>query len=208
MSDADWYTPSLVPPPGGPTVRRASAITTHGLVRRFGAMTAIDGVDIDVREGEIYGFLGPNGAGKSSLVRVLCTLLSPSEGTATVAGYDVADHPEEVRIRIGAALQEAALDDRQTGRELLVLQGRLYGLRSAAIRSPPRRGARPGRHRRRHRPSDRDVLGRDEAAAGSGRAAHPQPAGPVPRRTHHGPGPGQPVERLGRGASGSIRSSA
>ena len=96
-------------------------------------MTAIDGVDIDVREGEIYGFLGPNGAGKSSLVRVLCTLLSPSEGTATVAGYDVADHPEEVRIRIGAALQEAALDDRQTGRELLVLQGRLYGLRSAAI---------------------------------------------------------------------------
>ena len=133
MSDSDWYRRSVVPSSGRRTAPRASAITTHGLVRRFGTMTAIDGVDIDVREGEIYGFLGPNGAGKSSLVRVLCTLLAPSEGTATVAGYDVADHPEEVRIRIGAALQEAALDDRQTGRELLVLQGRLYGLRSAAI---------------------------------------------------------------------------
>ena len=83
---------------------------------------------------QIYGFLGPNGAGKSTLVRVLCTLLRPSAGTATVAGYDVVEHPEKVRVRIGVALQDAALDDRQTGRELLVLQGRLYGLRSAEIK--------------------------------------------------------------------------
>jgi ABC-2 type transport system ATP-binding protein len=93
----------------------------------------VDGVDLDIGRGEIYGFLGPNGAGKSSVVRMLCTLLRPSAGTATVAGYDVVKQPERVRVRIGVALQEAALDDRQTGRELLVLQGRLYGLRSAAI---------------------------------------------------------------------------
>ena len=110
------------------------AITTEGLVRRFGTKAAVDGVDLAIREGEIYGFLGPNGAGKSSLVRVLCTLLRPSEGRAQVAGYDVAEQPAEVRVRIGVALQEAALDERQTGRELLVLQGRLYGLRSVEIK--------------------------------------------------------------------------
>jgi ABC-2 type transport system ATP-binding protein len=110
------------------------AIVTKGLVRRFGATAAVDGVDLAVGQGEIYGFLGPNGAGKSSLVRMLCTLLRPSGGTATVAGYDVMDHPAEVRVRIGVALQEAALDDRQSGRELLVLQGRLYGLRTAEIK--------------------------------------------------------------------------
>jgi ABC-2 type transport system ATP-binding protein len=110
-----------------------SAIKTVGLVRRFGDTAAVDGVDLDIRPGEIYGFLGPNGAGKSSLVRMLCTLLRPSEGSASVAGLDVAQFPNEVRVRIGVALQEAALDDRQTGRELLTLQGRLYGLTSAEV---------------------------------------------------------------------------
>ena len=127
MSDSEWY---QIPVAHSTTV---SAITTRGLVRRFGTTTAVGGVDLDVHCGEIYGFLGPNGAGKSSLVRMLCTLLAPSEGTASVAGYDVARHPDAVRIRIGAALQEAALDDRQTGRELLTLQGRLYGLRTAEV---------------------------------------------------------------------------
>ncbi len=97
-------------------------------------MTALGGIDLDVRPGEIYGFLGPNGAGKSTLIRILCTLLRPTGGEAMVAGYDVERHPEEVRVRIGVALQEAALDDRQSGRELLVLQGRLYGLRAVEIR--------------------------------------------------------------------------
>ena len=69
------------------------AITTEGLVRRFGTKVAVDGVDLAIREGEIYGFLGPNGAGKSRLVRVLCTLLRPSQGRARVAGYDVAEQP-------------------------------------------------------------------------------------------------------------------
>jgi ABC-2 type transport system ATP-binding protein len=122
-----------VEPATPPTTGSASAITTQGLIRRFGTTTAVDGVDLDIGRGEIYGFLGPNGAGKSTLVRVLCTLLRPSAGTATVAGHDVVEHPEQVRVRIGVALQDAALDDRQTGRELLVLQGRLYGLRAAEI---------------------------------------------------------------------------
>src|ERR1700676_3244954 len=113
---------------------RPAAVLTKGLVRRFGSLTAVGGLDLEVRPGEIYGFLGPNGAGKSTLLRVLCTLLRPSAGRALVAGHDVVEEPQEVRFRIGAALQEAALDDRQSGRELLSLQGRLYGLRSSEIR--------------------------------------------------------------------------
>jgi ABC-2 type transport system ATP-binding protein len=108
---------------GGP-----SAIMTEALVRRFGDKTAVDGVDLDIRRGEIYGFLGPNGAGKSTTVRVLCTLLTLTSGQAFVAGHDVAREPEQVRLRIGVALQEAALDPKQTGLQLLRLQGRLYGL--------------------------------------------------------------------------------
>ena len=103
------------------------------LVRRFDDFVAVDGVDLRVPEGEIYGFLGPNGAGKSTTVRMLCTLLLPSGGRARVAGHDVAHEPDAVRLSIGVALQEAALDDKQTGRELLRLQGRLYGLRKAEI---------------------------------------------------------------------------
>ena len=100
----------------------------RGLVRRFEDFTAVDGVDLEIPHGEIYGFLGPNGAGKSTTVRVLCTLITPDGGSATVAGYDVATQPDRVRLRIGVALQDAALDPKQTGTELLRLQGRLYGL--------------------------------------------------------------------------------
>jgi len=105
-----------------------TAIKAEGLVRRFNGTTAVDGIDLDIPSGEIYGFLGPNGAGKSTTVRVLCTLLTPSGGRASVAGHDVADEPEAVRLRIGVALQDAALDPKQTGVQLLRLQGRLYGL--------------------------------------------------------------------------------
>src|SRR3954452_8927000 len=109
------------------------AIRTEKLVRQFGDFVAVDKVDLRVERGEIYGFLGPNGAGKTTPVRVLCTLLAPTAGTATVAGYDVDAEPGEVRLRIGAALQEAALDPKQTGRELLRLQGLLYGLPRSAM---------------------------------------------------------------------------
>jgi ABC-2 type transport system ATP-binding protein len=109
--------------------QEAPAISARGLVRAYGDTRAVDGVDLAVAKGEIYGFLGPNGAGKSTVVRMLCTLLNPTEGSATVAGYDVVTEADRVRLHIGVALQEAALDERQTGRELLHLQCRLYGLR-------------------------------------------------------------------------------
>ena len=104
------------------------AVQTRGIGRSFGDVKAVDAIDLAIPRGEIYGFLGPNGAGKTTLVRMLITLLMPSAGAATVAGYDVVSDATEVRLRIGAALQDAALDMKQTGRELLRLQGRLYGL--------------------------------------------------------------------------------
>jgi ABC-2 type transport system ATP-binding protein len=106
----------------------STAIHAEALVRHFDGVRAVDGVDLQIPSGEIYGFLGPNGAGKSTTVHMLCTLLAPSEGRARVAGFDVATQPGQVRLRIGVALQEAALDPKQTGTELLRLQGRLYGL--------------------------------------------------------------------------------
>jgi ABC-2 type transport system ATP-binding protein len=108
-----------------------TAVLTEQLQRFFGATRAVDGVDLAVPPGEIYGFLGPNGAGKSTLLRVLCTLLVPSGGRARVAGYDVATEPIDVRLRIGVALQDASLDPNQNGSELLRLQARLYGLSRA-----------------------------------------------------------------------------
>jgi ABC-2 type transport system ATP-binding protein len=110
-----------------------AAIVAEGLQRSFDGKDAVAGIDLTVKSGEIYGFLGPNGAGKSTTVKMLCTLLLPTGGRALVAGYDVARQPEEVRLRIGAALQDAALDEKQTGRELLRLQGRIYGLTKAEI---------------------------------------------------------------------------
>ena len=112
----------------------APAIEATGLTRNFNANRAVDGLELSVAAGEIYGFLGPNGAGKSTAVRMLCTLLKPSGGTATVAGHDVEREPLDVRRKIGVALQDVALDEGQTGRELLILQGRLYGLSLAAAR--------------------------------------------------------------------------
>jgi ABC-2 type transport system ATP-binding protein len=117
-----------IEPPAASAHNCGSAITAEGLVRCFDESTAVDGLDLSVRQGEIYGFLGPNGAGKSTTVRMLCTLLAPTAGRATVAGHDVVAEAGAVRLRIGVALQEAALDPKQTGAELLRLQGRLYGL--------------------------------------------------------------------------------
>ena len=111
----------------------APAVATRGLTRRFGDVHALDGIDLEVSSGEIYGFLGPNGAGKSTLIRVLCTLLVPTSGSAEVRGFDVVANRHEVRLRIGVALQDVALDPKQTGVEFLRLQGRLYGLTGAEI---------------------------------------------------------------------------
>ncbi|MEM8923933.1 MAG: ATP-binding cassette domain-containing protein [Actinomycetota bacterium] len=112
-----------------------NAIVTDNLSRRFGSETAVAGVDLVVAKGEIYGFLGPNGAGKTTTVRMLCTLLTPSGGRAEVAGLDVVNQADKVRLNIGVALQEAALDGKQSGREILELQGRLYGMRGSTLSS-------------------------------------------------------------------------
>jgi ABC-2 type transport system ATP-binding protein len=112
------------------------AVEAEQLVKRFtgrsGTVDAVRGVDLRVAEGEVFGFLGPNGAGKSTTVRMLTTLMKITAGTARVAGIDVAADPDGARRNIGVALQEAGLDQRQTGRELLVLQARLFGIASAA----------------------------------------------------------------------------
>jgi ABC-2 type transport system ATP-binding protein len=122
-----------VPERGGTT----AAVEAQALVKNYGDIEAVRGVDLRVEAGEVFGFMGPNGAGKSTTVRMLTTLLSITSGTAHVAGLDVAREPDAVRNRIGVALQEAGLDPRQSGRELLVLQARLFGLspREASARA-------------------------------------------------------------------------
>jgi len=105
------------------------SIHVTDLVREFkGGIRAVDGIDLHVASGEIYGFLGPNGAGKSTTVKVLTTLLPPSSGKATVAGHDVAHDGAQVRAAIGVALQDVALDPMLTGREHMRLQGGLQGI--------------------------------------------------------------------------------
>src|SRR6059036_3802271 len=105
------------------------AIQAEQLVREFKkGLRAVDGIDLTVAPGEIYGFLGPNGAGKSTTVHMLTTLLPPSAGTARVAGFDIVREGPKVRAAIGAALQEAALDPLLTGREHLRLQTGLHGV--------------------------------------------------------------------------------
>lgn len=110
------------------------AVFTEGLSRTFGGVKAVDNLNLAISPGEIYGFLGPNGAGKTTLIRMLVTLLKPTGGRAVVAGHDLLSQAAEVRLRIGAALQDAGLDNKQTGLELLRLQGRLYGLSSKETR--------------------------------------------------------------------------
>ena len=126
---------SILPPPSmdsssapaSPTGERG--IEVEGLVRDFkGGVRAVDGIDLAVAPGEIYGFLGPNGAGKSTTVLVLTTLLPPTSGSARVAGLDVVHQGPEVRRAIGASLQESALDPFLTGREHMRLQSSLHGL--------------------------------------------------------------------------------
>lgn len=125
-------------PPQARASRPAGAIVVEGLTKRYPDGTdAVRGISFRVRGGEIFGILGPNGAGKSTTLGMLGTLVRPTSGRATVAGHDIVREPREVRRRIGFALQEVGLDELATGRELLVLHGRLHGLsrRDAARRA-------------------------------------------------------------------------
>ncbi|MGW2468111.1 ATP-binding cassette domain-containing protein [Streptomyces bauhiniae] len=110
------------------------AIHAEGLVKTFGDVRALDGVDLDVPEGTVLGLLGPNGAGKTTTVRCLTTLLRPDSGRAVVAGVDVLKHPDTVRRSIGLSGQFAAVDEYLTGRENLQMVGRLYQMRGKAAK--------------------------------------------------------------------------
>jgi ABC-2 type transport system ATP-binding protein len=113
-----------------------TAILAEALVKHFSPeIRAVDGIDLAIGAGHVFGFLGANGSGKTTTVRMLTTLLNPTSGRAEVDGLDVRRQGAEVRRRIGVALQEAGLDDMQTGRELLELQGRLYGLAAGDVKA-------------------------------------------------------------------------
>jgi ABC-2 type transport system ATP-binding protein len=102
------------------------SIWAQGLTRDFADLKAVDGVDLSIESGRIFGFLGPNGSGKTTMVRMLTTILKPSAGSARVAGFDVSKNQGEVRECVGVALQEVGLDGLMTAREMLVLQARLF----------------------------------------------------------------------------------
>jgi ABC-2 type transport system ATP-binding protein len=109
-------------------VSTATAVSATGLAKRFGDNEAVKGVTFDVGTGEIFAFLGPNGAGKSTTIKVLCTLLRPTAGAATVAGHDVAREPKAARANIGLVFQERTLDEQLTADENLAFHGALYGI--------------------------------------------------------------------------------
>jgi ABC-2 type transport system ATP-binding protein len=116
------------------------AIVAEQLVKHFSPdIRAVDGIDLNIPQGQVFGFLGPNGSGKTTTVRMLTTLLRPTSGRGMVDGLDIVRQAGEVRRRIGVALQEAGLDDLQTGRELLHLQGHLYDLPSQRVGERARR---------------------------------------------------------------------
>jgi len=115
--------------------RRDRSIVTQAIARHFADVRAVDGVDLDIDSGQIFGFLGPNGSGKTTMVKMLTTILAPTTGTARVGGFDVIADQGEVRSRIGVALQEVGLDPLMTAREMLVLQSRLFSADSSASQS-------------------------------------------------------------------------
>lgn len=112
----------------------ANMIETHQLTKAYGSLTAVDKLDITVESGEIFGLLGPNGAGKTTTISMLCTILKPTFGTATVNGYDIVKDANKVRKSIGIVFQDPSIDDRLTGRENLYMHANLYGVPASVQR--------------------------------------------------------------------------
>ena len=110
-------------------------ISVDSLTHKYGARTALSSVSFEVRQGEIFGLLGPNGSGKSTLFRILSTMMTPSEGRATIAGFDVSAEPDAVRRQVGVVFQSQSLDKKLTVEENLTAQGHLFGISGATLRS-------------------------------------------------------------------------
>ena len=188
------------------TTRSPMTLTTHAICAeelsktfpsRRGPVEAVRGVDLQVESGEIFGLLGPNGAGKTTTMRMLTTLLPIGGGSATVAGFDVTQQPRKVRENIGYVSQLGGADELATGRENLVLQGRLYGASLSEVRP---RVDRAGRHPGPlglHRPAGEDVLGRPATASRRGAGHRPPTKGPLPRRADHRARPAEPGQSVG-----------
>ena len=154
----------------------SAIIEVQDLVKVYAGDTrAVDGISFGVATGELFGFLGPNGAGKTTTIRILATLLEPTEGIARVAGFDVTKHPADVRKRLGLALQTPALDAFSTGRETLELAGSLPAHAAGRDQAPRGRAARADGPRLGRREADRDVLRRHEAATRPGSALMHRP---------------------------------
>ena len=126
--------PNEAPPIPRRLLARVDAISAERLEKRYGPVQALAGVTFSVRAGEVFGLLGQNGAGKSSTVRVLTTLTRPDSGRAFVAGHDIVREPNRVRRSIGYVPQESGVDREATGRENLVLQGRIQGVPGGELR--------------------------------------------------------------------------
>ncbi|HEV2471774.1 MAG TPA: ABC transporter ATP-binding protein [Chthonomonadales bacterium] len=125
--DLGTQTTATEEPPADLT-NRPSSILASGLTKWFGTRQAVDGVNLNVREGELFGFLGPNGAGKSTTIRMLCGLTRPDAGEVRIAGYDLAASPLDVKRSIGVLPEETSLYERLTGQEFITFSGRMYGL--------------------------------------------------------------------------------
>ena len=127
------------------TDRKVPAVWVHGLRKRFGDFEAVKGVDFEVAPGEVFGFLGPNGAGKTTTISMLCTLVTPTGGTARVAGHDIVTERDEVRRNIGLVFQDPTLDGYLTAEQNLRFHAELYGVPKSLRRRPHPPGAGDGR---------------------------------------------------------------
>src|SRR5438045_9487005 len=116
-----------------------SVIRTENLTNRFGSLTAVDCIDLDVHEGEVFGFLGPNGAGKTTTLRLLCALIAPTTGTAEIAGFRLGHDDAKIRAAVGILTEQPGLYERQSAWDNLVFYATLYGLQTPIARSQAER---------------------------------------------------------------------
>ncbi len=176
------------------------AIETNGLVKSFGDTRALNGVDLRIRKGTVFGLLGPNGAGKTTTIRILATLLRPDAGSATVLGHDVVREAATVRQKVSLTGQYASVDEDLTGHENLVLMGRLLGLSWRAARSRGLGAARGLRPRGGRGPPGADLLRRHAPAHRHRRQPRGDSRDPLPRRADHRPRSPEQEPGLGSGA--------